>query len=276
MGLGSGRNRRRTDARERAEHVRGAIARRGGKLARAAGVLVAAVGAVALVSWGWIWCRSSPWFAVESVSFSGLHRASEAELLLLAGIAPGQNVFAIDAAVAERAMASHPWVRAATVKRHPPSGISVEIEEHAPYAMVALASLYLVDRDGTAFRKVEPGDKLDLPLVTGLDRDSYERDAAGTTARVCAALDVAEAYGRSPEGKRARLSEVRLEAGGGVALVVGRDGVEVRLGEGDVEQKLARLAKVRAELEARSMRAETIHLDNRARPGWVAIKVSGR
>lgn len=272
MGLGSGRNRRRTDAR--AERVRDTLARRGGALARAVGALVAAVGLAAAASWGWIWCRSSPAFAIERVSFSGVHRASEAELLLLAGIAPGQNLFAVDAAAAERAMASHPWVRAATVRRRPPSGISVEIEEHAPYAMVALAGLYLVDRDGTAFRKVEPGDALDLPLITGLDRDGYERDEAEATARVRAALDAAEAYVGSPEGKRARLSEVRLEPGGGVTLVVGRDGLEIRLGEGEVAPKLARLARVRAELEARSLRAETIHLDNRARPGWVAIKIS--
>ncbi|HYO69285.1 MAG TPA: cell division protein FtsQ, partial [Archangium sp.] len=35
-----------------------------------------------------------------------------------------------------------------------------------------------------------------------------------------------------------------------------------------------RLSRVREELRARGLSAEVIHLENRARPGWVAVKIS--
>ena len=50
--------------------------------------------------------------------------------------------------------------------------------------------------------------------------------------------------------------------------------VGVRLGEGETDVKLQRLSRVREELKSRGLSAEVIHLDNRARPGWVAVKLS--
>jgi cell division protein FtsQ len=68
------------------------------------------------------------------------------------------------------------------------------------------------------------------------------------------------------------LSEVKVEATS-VTLVAG-SGQEVRMGEGEAEAKLQKLARIRRELRARGLAAAIIHLDNRARPGWVAVKLS--
>jgi len=43
-----------------------------------------------------------------------------------------------------------------------------------------------------------------------------------------------------------------------------------------VTAKLARLARVRKELHARSLVAEVIRLDNRARPSWVAVQIAAK
>jgi cell division protein FtsQ len=83
---------------------------------------------------------------------------------------------------------------------------------------------------------------------------------------------VARAYALLSPGKAERLSEVRLEAQGLALVTV--SGQEVRLGEGNPDVKLQRLTRVRRELDARGLAAEIIHLDNRARPGWVAVKIS--
>jgi len=242
MGLGTSRNRRRADARERRENLRGAAA------------------------------RHAPWVAR---ALAGLLRASEAELLKLANLSAGQNLFALDASAAERAMASHPWVKSVRITRRFPGGLSVEVEERAPHALVVLGSLYLLDGDGQPFRRAQPGDALDPPLVTGVDRDAYAQDPAAATARIAGALDVADRYSRAPESRRARLSEVRLEPDGGLTLVTA-PGQEVRLGEGDYEAKLSRLWRVRDELQARAMAADLIHLENRVRPASVAVRISGQ
>jgi cell division protein FtsQ len=137
--------------------------------------------------------------------------------------------------------------------------------------MVSLGDLYLLDEAGEPFKRVQASDALDLPLVTGVEREDYVAHHDETVQRLTAALIVAQSYSSSPTGKPARLSEVHLDDEG-VTLVTG-DGQEVRLGEGDTAAKLARLARVRQELKSRALSAEVIRLDNRARPSSVTVSL---
>ena len=171
-------------------------------------------------------------------------------------------------------MAAHPWVRTVEVTRRFPSGVSVEVVEHVPAALAVLGDLYLVDEEGEPFKRLQPGDALDLPLVTGLDREGYLADEAQTRERFREALEVARAYAATEPGKRERLSEVRLTAERADAGDW-RTGQEVRLGEGETgRQAAAARARARGAARARRWPREVIHLDNRARPGWVAVKLS--
>jgi cell division protein FtsQ len=135
-----------------------------------------------------------------------------------------------------------------------------------------LGELYLLDEQGVPFKKVEPSDRVDLPLVTGLERDAYLQDTKAGSARFRGALEAMAAYATTQPSPREALSEVHLE-GAGMSLVT-LSGQEVRVGEGDLDSTLQRLARVRAELHARGLVADVIHLENRTRPGWVAVKLS--
>jgi len=270
MGL-STRNRRRADTHQRTAAVKATAARTGRLLSRVFLFLTLTLGLVAGGHFGWRWLSTSPTFAIQRVSFVGLQRVGEAELLRLSGLGSGQNVFQLDVGQAERAMAAHPWISKLEISRRLPNGLSVEVVEHAPAALMAMGELYLVNEDGSPFRRVQPGDSLDLLLVTGVDRDAYVADSAQTAEAVAHAIAVARVYERSAAGKQAPLSEARLEQG--AVVLITTDGEELRLGEGGLEEKLTRLAQVRRELTARSLRAQVIHLDNRARPDWVAVKV---
>lgn len=274
MTLGSSKNRRRQDAPQRRAEVQGVVRRHGPGALR----LLVAVGLFGALVWGGLslraWALASPTFQLKDVRVSGRARATEGELVRLAGLVPGQNLWRLDTAQLERALSAHPWVRHAEVTRHFPAALSIEIEEHRPEALVALGELYVVDEQGVPFKRLAAADGLDLPLVTGLDRDRYLADPGAARARLVEALETMRAYAALRPGLRDRLSEVRLEPGRALALVTSA-GQEVRLGEGGLEQKLARLARVRRELGERGLAADVIHLDNRARPGWVAVKLSG-
>lgn len=272
MAFGKNKKRRQLDAASRNSAVKGAVRSHGPTVGKALGLTVV----TAALVWGSIelraWARVSPRFALESVTFSGLERASRAELLKLSGLAAGQNLWSLEPAALARAMGQHPWVRTVEVTRRFPRGVSVEVAEHAPAALAVLGDLYVLDEEGEPFKRVTPGDGLDLPLVTGLEREAYVADADAVRARFREALDVTRAYARLSPGRSERLSEVRLE-NSGLALVT-TTGQEVRLGVGDTEVKLQRLARVRRELSTRGLAAEIIRLDNRARPGWVAVRLS--
>lgn len=272
MAFGKSKNRRRVDASQQKEAVKGAVRTHGPSVAK--GLLTAVL--TAGLIWGGVelraWALASPRFHLREAHFTGLARASRAELVKLSGLAVGQNLFALDVAALERAMLQHPWVRSVEVTRRFPDNLSVEVVEHTPEALVVLGDLYVLDGEGEPFKRVTPGDGLDLPLVTGVEREAYVKEPAAVRQRMKAAIEVAHAYAALKPGRHERLSEVRLE-GTSLALVTVA-GQEVLLGEGNTEAKLSRLARVRRELSSRGLAADVIHLENRVRPGWVAVKLS--
>ncbi|TQF09867.1 FtsQ-type POTRA domain-containing protein [Myxococcus llanfairpwllgwyngyllgogerychwyrndrobwllllantysiliogogogochensis] len=272
MAFGRSKNRRRQDTAQRNEAVKSVVRSQGPGVVK----VVALTLVTGLLVWGGVelrrWALVSPRFELAAVSFTGLQRASRVELLRLAALTKGQNLWALDVGGLERAMLQHPWVKKVDVTRRFPNRVSVEVSEHVPEALAVMGELYVLDEEGEPFKRVTPGDGLDLPLVTGVDREGYVTDPAVARQRFQAALEVARAYAKESPGKPERLSEVRME--GREVTLVAASGQEVRLGEGNSEVKLQRLGRVRRELGARGLAAEIIHLDNRARPGWVAVKLS--
>jgi cell division protein FtsQ len=137
---------------------------------------------------------------------------------------------------------------------------------------VDLSGLYLVDRRGQVFKRAVPGDGLDLPVVTGLAREDHVARREETERRIEAALELLDRWRDAGLDRRAPVSQVHLDPDLGVRVYVGDDGMEIRLGQGDLPAKLERLGRVLSALEADGRRAEVLHLDNRRHPDWVAVR----
>lgn len=233
-------------------------------------VLLGALGSLA-----WIglqldaWASTSPHFALRTVKVQGLRRATEKELLRLAGVAPGTNLWSLDPSAVAQTMSAHPWVRTVEVTRSLPDTLQLRVEERTPVALASLGDLYVVDADGAPFKRVSPADSLDLPLLTGVTREQAEKDPAGTAVRLREALGVVDIYQRAFE--RPRLSEIQLGEAGFELITA--EGVRVVLGRDDLDGQLRRLQRIRDELQHRGLAAAAIHLENRVRPGWVAVQV---
>src|SRR5262249_29229459 len=271
MRLGRQRNRRRADAQQHRARISAAFLRvlaAVGKALLAAAVAGAvAAGAVFRLRWG----LRSPAFAITKVSFLGLKEASGPELMKLSGLSLGQNFFRVDSSALEQAMMAHPWVRRAEVQRRFPHQLMVQIQEFTAVAVAALGQLYLLDPEGRPFKRVQAPEGVDLPLVTGISREQYLRDRPGFTQRF---QDAAELMAQYRQLERSDpVAEVRIE-GAGLALI-SRSGVEIRFGEGDRAAKFARLKRIRLELGRRGFSPRSIRLDNRVRPGWIAVKLAG-
>jgi cell division protein FtsQ len=220
----------------------------------------------------YVWARRAPQFTLKAVTFRGLRHAQEADLLRMAGVGLGQNLFELEPTAIEQAMAGHPWVEEVKLTRRFPSSLSVSVKEHDAAAVVALGDLYLVDSEGRPFKKVQSGDPTDLPLITGLRREQFVEAPEQSRLRLVEALELARAYARSEAGRGSQLAEIRI-GGTGTALVTAH-GQEIRMSDGDPDEAFLRLRKVRAELEKRGLVAQVIHLENRSRPSWVAVKPS--
>lgn len=274
-------NRRRVDRH-------GQVQRTGAAMRSVAAMLLRLVGALAVAAalgWGawagYAWLRTSPRFAVKSLAFTGVSHAGEEELVRRAQLVAGTNIFAVDLAAAALAMEQDPWVRHVRLARELPDTLRIAVDEHTPVALVASSGLYAVDTEGLPFKRVSSGDKLDLPVITGLARDRLEQGRDGGALRE--ALSIIASYEKQGLHERAPLSELHVAFDSGEpawTAYCGDEPVEVHLGvlgRGDGPEApavvLQRLARVWDEIERRGARARSIDLGNRQRPEWVAARL---
>ncbi len=264
------KNRRRVDVAKQTGELKAAAKEHGPTVLKVIGLLVLSAG----LTWGgvegWRWATTTPTFALEDVTVRGALRASEQELATVGGLVPGLNLVALDVGAVEQGLAKHPWVKSARVTRRFPRRVEVNIIEHSPVALGSVDDqLYLLDDDGTPFKRVQAGDGVDLPLITGVDRRAFASSAAEPRAQLARALAVLFAYGASDASRGHPASEVHVSFD--EVSVITADGEEIVLGDGELEKRLERLAVARRELESRKLVAAVIRLDNRVRPEWVSV-----
>ncbi len=270
----SKRNRRRVDVAKKTGELKAAAQHHGPVVLKLLALVVAFVAIFFGANEGWKWATTSPTFSLRDVQVSGQAEATDVELVRLGGILLGQNLISMDVRSIERSIATHPWVKSVRVTRHLPSRLTIEVEEHRAVALLSLGELYLVNEASVPFKRLKLGDSFDLPLVTGIDRALFAEKKDEGLQQLADAVALIEAYAAEPFAQKQPLSEVNLHPEGVTAVTT--DGQEIEFGEGDVAAKLARLARVRKELHARSLVAGVIRLDNRTRPSWVAVQIAAK
>lgn len=224
---------------------------------------------------GWRHAVRGDLLRVREVRFEGLSRATARELLELSPVQRGDHLLVADPALVEVALRRHPWVAAVEVRRTLPPALEVKVTERRAAALVELGGLYLVDAEGEVFKRALPGDGLDLPVVTGIGRDDWVERRAEVEPLLRGALALLDRWAERGLERRAPVSEIHISAEYGTTLWAGQDGLEVRLGNGSIPEKLARLERVLAAVAAEGRRAEVLHLENRRRPDWVAVRFAG-
>jgi cell division septal protein FtsQ len=235
---------------------RGAARRRRAGLRLAGGVLLlvllgaAAVGAVH-------WLRTTPWLAVSRIEVLGTSRLAAEDVLSAAAIPPGANLLALDpAALAARIEGRLP-VRRAQVVRALPDRVSLLVEERVPFALIQAGRLYWVDEEGVALwpesRAVTPR----LPVITGVA--AAELAGAAPPAATRAGLSLIRSMLRTGSALSREISEIDLSRADGPVLYT-LEGIEVRLGGTDWEERLGRLEGVLAQLRALGEPVEYVDL----------------
>lgn len=226
------------------------------------------------VAWGARrYVDTSPRFALKETIVEGNVRRPKEAILDEGGITLGKNVFSIDLDGAKRKIEADPWVAEATLGRRLPDTVLISVKERTAVAIVALDETYLVSPSGEVFKRVEPGDPSDLPIITGLSADAAGTDKEVLTRTLQRALDVAADYAQSTLGTRYALQEVHVEKAGGLTLVVGQLGVSLVLGSPPYRRKLDECAAVLRELDKRGQKADAVLADNEARGDRVVARV---
>jgi len=213
-------------------------------------------------------------FAIEQVEIQGARRLSSEQVANLAGVQVGQNIFKVDMAEAERRLVAHPWIQSARVTRQLPRELFIEVTEFEARAIASIGNeLFLVTRTGEPFKALLDSDPFDIPVVTGVSQENLARDRARETDRIKIALEVLGHYERLPLSHAFPAQEVHLDDSGAVTLVVGRQGVSLKLGKGPWLLKLRMAERVMAKVQRQGEVPGIIFLDNAAHEERVVVRM---
>ncbi len=217
--------------------------------------------------------KTSPRFGVNEIVVSGGHFRSADQIAEFAGIKRGDNIFALDLDAAKSRLLADAWIFEAELTRRLPGTVYVHVKEREAGAIVALGASYLAGRDGDIFKPLDPGDPVDLPIVTGITSEAVAEDREGVKGTLRRAIDLAGDYEQSPLGQKTPLQEIHLADDGSVTLVVGKNALQLFLGEPPYRKKIDQASRVLAELERRGSVPDVILLDNEARPERVVVRM---
>jgi cell division protein FtsQ len=195
--------------------------------------------------------RESDYFTVRNVRVIAQSRVSEQEIAGASDIRIGASIFDLDLAMIGRRIEENPWIARAEVIRSLPDEVVISVVEHQPRAVIQLDYLYYVNAAGEVFKLLDSGDRLDYPIITGINRQFLlDRPADGQ-----AWLRQALALVGELEGRRlfnlADVSEIQIDLQDGLVVHTRQHGVPILFGQDDFTGKLDRLEKIYGDLEPR-------------------------
>jgi cell division protein FtsQ len=232
-------------------------------LQRALRVAVAVVSVTFIVGGAVVAARmlaASDFMRVARVQVENTHRTSEEEIAALSDIKVGDRIFDLDLEMIAARIEENPWVRQVRVDRIFPQDVRIRVAEREPRAIVNLGYLYYVDEGGEVFKMLDGRDRLDYPVITGMERDELVDNPLQAQQRLRRAIALLGELEQRRHFNIEAVSEIHLDPRRGIALYTYRSAVPVHLGEGDYAAKLDRLERIYKELEPRLAVLEYIDL----------------
>lgn len=116
---------------------------------------------------------ASPLFSVDVITVTGNARFTESEILDIAGVKRGENIFLAEYRDAETRLLENTYIKFAEVTTTFPDKMDIEIVERKTCGYVPFMGTYLyIDQDGYVLENAATADG-DCPIVTGLKFQSF-------------------------------------------------------------------------------------------------------
>jgi cell division septal protein FtsQ len=220
---------------------------------RALGALAVAASAAAAVALAAHWALTSPRFAVTAVEVRGASRVPPQRILEVSGIVHGANLWRINPDHVRARLEELPEIRRADVVRELPNRVSIVVEERRPFTLVHAARLHWLDEEGRVLGEEPHAVAPAVPVISGLSEEELATMRTAPTPRARAAITLIRALLRTDSALAAEISEIDMSRPEGPVLYT-VDGVEVRLGNEDWDERLARLEGVLGQVATQDVR----------------------
>ena len=213
------------------------------RVARIAGLVLLGMLTVAGSTVGVHWLLTAPRFAVARIDVEGASRVSADRVRSAAAVAPGTNLWRLEPAAVASRVAALPEIQRAEIIRRFPNRLVILVEERRPFTLVHAGRLHWLDEEGRVLDEVPQAVVPSVPVVSGLSDAELGSMRVAPSSRTRDAVSLIRTLLRSGSALAAEISEIDVSRNDGPVLYT-VDGVEVRLGTEEWEERLARLERI--------------------------------
>ncbi len=214
-----------------------------------------------LLTW-WLLTDPAHWFRLQQVKVTGgEEHVSPAEVLKRAAPPYGAPLLSTPLQELRQRLTQHPWIRSVGLRRLLPDTLYIHVSEEVPAALLSLSKLFLVTAEGNVFKKMEPGDPKDLPIITGLTQKQSKEKPEWFNRRLQESLMVVNLLRESGALHPYGLSELHWNKNDTISLTTRHHPFTIVLGKRPWRQKMEQLIQIFPQLRQQGRQPKLVKLD---------------
>ncbi len=193
-------------------------------------------------------------FPVKEIVFSGNKHISESELKVIMGINGNESLLGLSSKELEARLLKSPWIKAVSFRKDFPHRFTARIEESMPYALLEMnGRTFFIDDKGNMLEEFKGEAIPFLPIISG---DPFKNSSVFS--------DVLNLV-RTMKDKgfiavKDRIEIIIQHGAGPEDISMQVDGMLVKVGHGEYEEKLQRLLELEDEIMRRGIPVDYIDL----------------
>jgi cell division protein FtsQ len=209
------------------------------------------------------------YFALKILEIHGNSRLNSREILKTVDLEEGANTLALSIDAVEKALAGHPWVEEASVKRVLPDRLIITVKEKTPvFRIMHEGAQYYADKRGNGIAPVASDGSSQLPMLEVEPGAGRLRGLLPDLVKSLHDSQVLQGTGG--------IALIRLSASRGLELVAERAGPVFSIDIEDWLSNLRRLGRVLADLTRRGELAGTGVIRVQGANVWVERRAEDR
>lgn len=209
-----------------------------------------------IIAAGYKYIQNIDYFKVQHINISGNNKYGLEKIVSLSKIQAETSIFSADLRKISQNLESDPWIYRSAVKKKFPNIIEIAIEEYNPVAMVKLDNYYLMDKNGTLFKKASKNEMC-LPKITGLTKKDIA-ESSKTAQMIDLCLDLI----KTMEDINILNNDliILMDKTFGITLLNYQGNIRTNLGFENFSDKLLLLQKINTDLAKKGLSAKRISI----------------
>jgi len=204
------------------------------------------------------WLLSSTYFAVKNIEVANLQTFNEKEIIALAGLNLGENIFRVNPRIYRERLLKETNIQDAAVYRVFPGTLRVRILERQPRARFRYGRYYTIDGWGVVLQGVKEQGSENLPTISGpglsvRDGRLHPPDEVDSCLALLRELDDQNL------SLALEITEIRL-ARSGVIEVKAASGLEITMARDNIRPQLKHLQAILPHLDGVQARRASVDL----------------